>query len=557
MLYPRTRRLRTPEVRFTVALCAATIFAALGFAQSRTPVILISIDTLRGDAIGPNTPEILSWTGTRFTQAQSQIPLTLPSHTSLFTSTWPDRNGVEENAGKVPQNLPTLASVLKDHGYTTAAFIGSIFLERQLGLDRGFDTYDSPFAFEAFSRLSGEMLSAGNTATAYSVRERRPGALVLRAATQWLAAHKSEQVFVFIHLFDMHKPWRQPTYTAQLQAVDRLLGDFQRRLKQDGWWDRSLVVLLSDHGEGLGDHGESDHGYFIYQSTAHVPLIVHWPEQSAKLPARVDQPVGLIDVSPTILDFLKIPAPAGFEGRSVLNGQPRPVFTESVYARDSFGWSPLRAIRDGAWKYIEAPRPELYNLDRDPKESANLAQTDRAEATRLKTELAMHTSTAQSAAPAPSTSPDRNKQVLESLGYLAPGPRSSAHTSGADPKDKLSELLNYEDAVTLLGKGQTAAAIRGFRSIVAADPNNLLARRDLGVALIEHKQFAQALPELRKVQSASPGDYITLYELGIADEALGNTRQALADYQAAASLAPGSDRAQAAVQRIRRNTVLK
>ncbi len=300
------------------------LFSAACAAQ--TPVVVISIDTLRGDHIGPHTPNIQSFAsqGTLFSSAETHIPLTLPSHTALFTSTYPFANGVEENARSVPSGAVTLASVLRDRGYKTAAFIGSIFLERQLGLDKGFDTYDSPFDFRAFSKLSGAMLFGGKGFTPYSVRERRPGALVLRAANQWLDAHRGQPVFVFVHLFDMHQPYRAPSYDAQLAEVDQLMGGFQQALKKGGWWDRSLVVFVSDHGEGLGDHGESDHGYFVYESTLHVPLIFHWPQGSGRLPARVESPVGLIDVAPSILDFLKIPLPAAFKGRSVLDGSSRP-----------------------------------------------------------------------------------------------------------------------------------------------------------------------------------------------------------------------------------------
>ncbi|MDP9170772.1 MAG: sulfatase-like hydrolase/transferase [Acidobacteriota bacterium] len=516
-------------------------------AWAQTPVILISIDTFRADRLSAHTPAINSFAdqGTLFEAAQTQIPLTLPAHTTLLTSTWPFETHVEENAGVAPRGLVTLASVLKAHGYKTAAFIGSIFLERQLGLDAGFDTYDSPFDFEAFSRLSGEMLFAGKPGNTYAVRERRAGALVIRAANQWLAAHRGEPVFLFVHLFDMHKPWRQPSYEAQAAAVDQLLGGFQQTLKREGWWDRSLVVLTADHGEGLGDHGESDHGYYIYQSTMHVPLIVHWPKGQAKRPGRMAEPVGLIDVAPSILEFLKIPAPLSFKGRSLLDGSGRPVFGESVYARDCFGWSALRSLREGPWKYIEAPRPELYELSKDPGELHNLVRVNATQAAKLKGELEKYTATR--GRPASSA----KKDVLESLGYLAPGPRSELKTPAADPKDRLPELLRYEDALTLLQQKRVPAAVAILRGILVSDPRNLLARRDLGVALIEQKKFTEALVELRQVAGASEGDYVTLFELGVANELLGKLPQALAAFEAACRLAPGAVQCKDAVARVR------
>jgi choline-sulfatase len=540
------------------------LVAAAGCA-AQTPVIVISIDTLRADHLSAwgyhkiRTPHIDSFAdgGTLFSAAEAQVPLTLPSHTVLFTSTYPFENHVEENAGKVPRNLETLASVFHGHGYKTAAFIGSIFLEKQLGLDRGFDTYDSPFSFEAFSRLSGEMLFAGKGRNAYSVRERRPGALVLRAANQWLAAHRGQPVFVFVHLFDMHKPWQLGSYDAQLENVDELIGGFEQGLKNQGWWDRSLVALLADHGEGLGDHGESDHGYFIYESTLHVPLVVHWPRGTPKSPPklapRIDTPIGLIDVGPTILDFLKIPAPASFRGRSMMDASPRPVFSESVYAHACFGWSDVRSLREGAYKYIEAPRPELYDLSRDPREVNNLVRTRAGEASRLRGELLkFRPPSAPRVSPSGSSADgvQAKKAALASLGYIAPGPVSS-QTAGADLKDRLPELLRYEEALTLLSERRLAAAISAFRAILKSDPHNLLARRDLGVVLIEQKDYTRAAEELRQVAGASPNDYVTRYELGVAQESLGRMHEALAEFEIACSLAPGAAQCSDALARVR------
>ena len=406
-----------------------------------TSLILVSIDTLRADHLSAygytriHTPHIDSFAqgGTLFTQAEAQVPLTLPSHTSLFTSTYPFQNQVEENGERVPAGVATLASVLRSRGYKTAAFIGSEFLDRRFGLDQGFDDYDSPFGVES-----------GRVEYPRSMSLRRDGALVARAARQWLDAHRGQTVFVFVHLFDLHTPYtlapelaRQEgisRYDAQLEYVDQVMGRFQRDLMQSGWWDKSLVVLFGDHGEGLGDHQETDHGYYIYESTLHVPLIVHWPhngetekskletgnwklgignsarfsstdfrvlpfnDQAAetrsvtrvssfqfpvssfnRYPQRAVTPVGLIDVAPTILDFLRVPAPASFEGVSRLgalkpgeSAPPRPVYSESLYAHDAFRWAPLRALRVGKYKYIQAPKAELYDLDADPHELVNL-----------------------------------------------------------------------------------------------------------------------------------------------------------------------------------------
>ena len=269
-----------------------------------SPVILISIDTLLADHIGAygytnvRTPNIdsLADHGTLFTQAVCQAPLTLPSHTSMLTSTFPFENQIEENAERVPPCAATLAAVLHSHGYKTAAFIGSVFLERQMGLDPGFDFYDSPFNFDAFSPMSGSMFLGAVSNSPFAGKERRDGALVLRATRQWLSANNTQPVFAFVHLFDMHKPY-PVGYDEQLKYVDRLMGTFQQSVAQLGLWDKALVILVSDHGEGLGEHGEASHGYFVYESTLHVPLIFHWPAGTSNHPARVDDPAGLIDVA--------------------------------------------------------------------------------------------------------------------------------------------------------------------------------------------------------------------------------------------------------------------
>jgi membrane-anchored protein YejM (alkaline phosphatase superfamily) len=243
---------------------------ALKMPAAPTPVILISIDALRADHLRAygygriRTPNIDSFRehGTLFTSINSQIPLTLPSHTSLFTSTYPFANGVEENAQQVRPNTVTLASVLRSHGYKTAAFVGGVILDQRTGIGQGFDLYDSPFH-----------IPEGWVENPYSTRVRRDGALVVRAARQWLDANQGQPVFAFLHLFDLHTPYsaaagggmvpRTAGYDSELQHVDQLVGRFRQALVAGGWWDQALVVLLSDYGESLGEHGESSHGYFI------------------------------------------------------------------------------------------------------------------------------------------------------------------------------------------------------------------------------------------------------------------------------------------------------
>ena len=497
----------------TGVAAGAVLCACLAAAQNQTPVILISIDTLRADHLSAygygtiRTPNIDSFAqqGTLFTDVNTQIPLTLPSHTSLFASTYPFENGVEENADIVPSNAVTLASVLQSHGYHTAAFIGSSMLDRRFGLDKGFDEYDSPFGAPAAR------------ANPYSFRVRRDGAIVLRAANQWLGAHRGQPVFVFIHLFDLHTPYKlmpakgtgEPEtagYDAELKYLDQILGHFRESLLASGWWQKSLIVLLADHGESLGDHGELSHGYFIYESTLHVPLIVHWPAGAPKHSERVSQPAGLIDVAPTILDALHLPAPPSFDGMSLLKqNSAHPIYSESVYARDSFHWAALRAVRIGNWKYIDAPRPELFDLANDPREQSNLAHSKRDQASALRLELTRLMDRHARKSPAPvRDSSAGTRAALESLGYLSGGARTAQLRDAPDPKDRLAEYQMFDHALDAMYSQRLDAAIRGLRRILMLDPDNLPARGTLGDAYVRAGMPEKAIVEWNSALAADP-----------------------------------------------------
>lgn len=546
----------------------AGIVATLGLVSAQQPgsVILISIDTLRADHISAygyrkiQTPNIDSFAqqGTVFTQVESQIPLTLPSHTSLFTSTYPFENGIEENAEVVPAGVVTLASVFRSHGYKTAAFVGSNILDQRCGLNQGFDEYDSPFG---------------------GARVRRDGALVLRAASAWISAHGNQPAFVFVHLFDLHTPYQllpqkgsnEPEsrgYDAELAYIDRILGRFRQSLIDAGWWKKSMAVVLADHGESLGDHGELSHGYFIYESTVHIPLIVHWPDGSPKYPERITEPGGLIDVAPTILDALHLAVPPSFDGISLLNNTAHAVYSQSVYARDTFRWAALRSLRLGRWKYIQAPREELFDLEKDPTEQSNLLRLSQAAAAGLRAELSALMTKHPRSNPAPARdSSDAAKKTLGSLGYLSGGSRKTPLRDAPDPKDRLAEYQSFDRALDALYSQRFDDAIRGFLAILAQDRNNLPARGSLGDAYLragkpdeavrqwtaalaadpEYAPAAQALgehymkqqawmkarPYLQQALAAVPGDSMVRYELGVVERKLGLLKEAAEHLRAA------------------------
>jgi len=515
------------------------------------PVILISVDTLRADHLSCygysrlETPHIDSLVGggTLFAEIYSQAPITLPSHASLFTSTYSFANGIRENAQVLPPGTVTLATALAAHGYDTAAFIGGYFLDRRFGLAQGFQTYDSPFEEHALN---------------VSLDLKRPAAQVLEDAEHWLEHSGGRPFLLFIHLFDLHQPYNAPAayhsrapqsgYNQELAYVDDSLGHFFDYLAQRGLDRRALVVLVSDHGEDLGDHGEFTHGYFIYCSTLHVPLIFHWPQNAeSRNSKRVAAPAGLIDVAPTVLSFLGIPAPASFCGHSLLvagkggDVPPRDVYSESTYAHDKFGWAALRSLRRGDYQYIDAPRPELYDLKRDPAQLHNLLPAQSALAASYRermTSLVAAFRSAPGAAPPFATAPGA-AESLRALGYLdISAPQAALDNWGVDPKDRLLEYRRYQIAGHLARSGKAREAVAEFHAILASDPRNLpayidLARTDMGL-----HQYLESANQLKAVLALDPRNVEAKELLGEIWLAEGDLEQAETEFHQLLTIVP-------------------
>ncbi|MFQ5791363.1 MAG: sulfatase, partial [Acidobacteriota bacterium] len=357
-------------------------------------VLLITIDTLRADRVGcygyaaPTTPHIDSMAeeGVVFEKAIAQAPVTLPSHASLLTGTYPPTHGVRDNVTyQLSEASLTLAEVLEKQGYETAAFIGAFPLHRRFGLGQGFSHYD-------------DRVGSQREAAAGFFAERRAEAVV-DAALEGLGRVKSRPFFYWVHLFDPHVPYDPPSpvrerfrdsYDGEVAYVDSQVGRLLQGLERARLSDETLIVLTSDHGESLGDHGERTHGFFIYDTTMHVPLILRHP--SLGRPRRVDGQVRSVDIMPTVLDLLQVPVPREVQGESLrpaLAGEPfdRPAYTESYVPLVNFHWSPLRGLRYQGWKYIEAPRPELYDLSRDPDEEDNRFEAEPERAASLRRKL--------------------------------------------------------------------------------------------------------------------------------------------------------------------------
>jgi tetratricopeptide (TPR) repeat protein len=520
--------------------------------EARPNIILISVDTLRADRLRSNSPSAeatpgidkLLRGGTSFSQETSMVPLTLPSHVAMLTSTYPFVSGVEDNGERLSAGAVTLAGTLRSHGYQTAAFLGSFVLDRRFGLDQGFDTYDSPAV-----SLSSDSRDPGDI--------KRKGEAVIDAGEAWLGTHSDRPFFLFLHLYDLHTPYNLSAaeeakygkgYNGELRYIDHVIGGFWEYLAAHGLVNRSLIVFTSDHGEGLGDHGETTHGFFVYQSTLHVPLIIHWPEGKAPMAERVDTPASLLDLSPTILDAVRLPVPHAMQGASMLSGggSRREVFSESLYPQRHFGSSGLAALRSGHYKYIEAPRPEFYDLAQDPGELTNLypskasvASAYRDRLTQLRT---VYKTSAKTGANA--LSPEAIER-LHALGYLV-GTNSavSATSSLIDPKDRIADYEEYGQAIYLASVGHLEQSNSALQAILAKAPDLADVRLTLGLNEQRMGKDAEALDQFRAVLTAEPTSAIAHLDAGLSYYNLRQYDSASKELNAALAISPGYAKAE-------------
>jgi len=519
--------------------------------QSQTPIILISVDTLRADHLscygyrGVQTRHIdaIAKGGTLFNEVITQVPLTLPSHVSLLTSTYPFWNGVEDQAEPLGAGAVTLATVLKSRGYNTAAFVGGFVLDRRFGLNQGFDLYDSPFDLGGQQSIDPSNLE-------------RPGAEVSQAAMAWLEKNSKHPFFLFLHLYDMHTPYKLSSaqrarfgghdYDAELGYVDGVLGDFWSLLVRNRLLEKTLIVFLSDHGESLGEHGENTHGYFIYQSTLRVPLIIHWPSAQKSFPVRVAEPVGLIDVAPTILQFLGAPRPSRFQGRSLLEllrakgaGAPREIYSESVYAQNHYGCSPLRCLRVGHYKYIDAPKPEFYDLSRDPGELHNLYETQHSLARSYRARLLDIYPRHHEMRQVESKAMDQALvERLASLGYVAATTSRHADSdSGPDPKDRLRDYAETHRAIALAYSGQVTESVTLLEGVLARDPDLVDTRNILGMFQQKLNHHQQAVSSFQKVLQKDPLNLMAHYYAGVSYFDLNQLDNAIKELEATLAIA--------------------
>jgi choline-sulfatase len=517
-------------------------------ASASTPVILISVDTLRADHLGcyqavrKITPHIdsIAKNGTLFSQVSALVPLTLPSHVALFTSTYPFANGVEDN-GLVFTAGNTLATVLKNAGYHTAAFVGGFVLDRRFGLSRDFDVYDSPFELH-----NKTVTDTGDL--------KRPGAQVATAAQGWLEQNATSPFFLFLHLYDLHTPYDLPRdvrlprgttgYEAELAYVDAVLGDFLAFLERRGLLNKTLIVFTSDHGEGLRDHGESTHGYFIYESTLHVPLIFHWPTGSKRISQdRVTEPASLLDAAPTILDVLGLPQPGGMRGHSLVSSRgAEQIYAESRYAYNHFGCAVLRSLRLGNYKYIDAPKPELYDLSSDPGESRNLYTARQPIASDLRKRM-LELSASQSV-PKPRAASADTMSALRSLGYLSGSPASSRSSGQVDPKDRIGDFELYGHARALASANRLAESDVLLKKLAVKLADVAEIRISLGLNHQQSGDDAEAVEEFKRAVELEPVNAQAHFDLALSDFRLHQSGEAVRELLAALVIEPWYTRAE-------------
>ncbi len=448
-------------------------------------VLLISSDTTRADRIACygnrqiQTPAIdgLARQGVLFTQAITPVPITLPGHASMLTGLDPPRHGVRSNGlFRLREGVETLASRLGANGYATGAVIGAFVLDAKFGLNRGFASYDDD-------------LSGGESPTIYGYRERRAGS-VNEAAIAWIRQHAKEKFFCFVHYFDPHFPYTPPPpwdqqyaqnpYDGEIAYVDSQVARLMAALDELDMRGRTLVIFTSDHGESLGEHGERTHAVFIYDATQRVPLIFSAPPPFPQN-RIVKRQVGTVDIAPTVLAVLGVPPLERPDGISLLappEAGLRSMYIESIYPKLSHHWAPLLGVRRADYKFIHAPKPELYDLRADPHELNNLYDANRALAAQMYDKLReMLGADPETAADVQGNLPvdEKTRAILSSIGYVVPttAPRASTRTAALlDPKDMIQAQLILLKAQELIGNGQYREAEQLVREFLAISPND-------------------------------------------------------------------------------------
>jgi choline-sulfatase len=541
---------------FLCGLCglACALAWTVAGAQSQPNVLLITIDTVRADRIGAygyaraSTPVLdrLAREGVRFADATTQSPLTAPAHAALLTGIYPARLGVRDNATTpVPETVTMAAELFKGKGYRTGGFVGAFILSAPYGFAQGFDSFDADFP--GFS--DGQKLQV-----------QRRGDAVVDAALAWLGAGGAQPFFAWVHLYDPHAPYDAPApydarfkaspYDGEIAYVDACIGRLVAALERNGRLDRTVVAVVADHGESLGEHGEQEHGMFLYEGALRIPWIVRLPGR-AHAGRTVAEQVRAIDVLPTLATLAGVAAPPA-DGESVapaIEGRPRreppPSYAETWYPKWHYGWSELTSIRAEGRKYIDAPRPELYDLRADAAEQRNLVDARGALAAGLSAELRQIAGGFGPAAAVEAPQPDAEALArLRSLGYVGMVAPSRPGVRGRDPKDMIASAEAFRAGISramdALGRNEPAAAVSQLKPLLAVNDRSYELHLFLGDAYAAMRQFDNALGEYAAAGLLNPRSAAPPLSAARAYLTQGDTTRALQKAGEAARLEPGS-----------------
>ena len=518
---------------------AALVWSRLPAPVRREPaldVLLITIDTLRADALGcygnasVETPWIdrLAAGGVRFEQVHAQNVVTLPSHANILSGRYPLDHGVRDNSGfRFPAGVETLATILKRAGYATGAFVSAFPLDSRFGLDRGFDVYD-------------DRLGDPEARTAFLMPE-RPGARTVEEARKWRAAQGTAHTFTWIHLYEPHFPYVPPEpfasryasspYHGEVAYTDSLLRALLEPLLAAGKDGHTLVVLTSDHGEGLGEHGEKTHGIFAYDTTLRVPLILYAPRLFA--PRAPAERVRHVDILPTVLDALSLEVPKDVTVRSLLalasgrDAGAEPSYFEALSSSVNRGWAPLTGLAQDRFKFIDLPIPELYDLEADPHETKNLAAAEPVELEAIRGQLGRLRASDHGITRGQEDAETREQ--LRSLGYAsATAPVKARYTQDDDPKRLIGLDAAIQDVVTLYQAGHVEAGVARVKEVLAQRPDMPLALQHLGFLQRESGDLDGAVATLKRAIALHPEDTDTAALLGAYLNESGRAREAAA-----------------------------
>jgi len=535
----------------------------------RNNLLLITLDTTRADHLGAygfaraRTRHLdrLAAEGVRFEWAFSPAPITLPAHASIFTGLYPFEHGVRNNGNfYLPNTMPTLATVLSNAGYRTAAFVSAFVLDRRYGLARGFETYDDRMesaetqivALEAERRGDRTSLALTGWLDRYAA-----GSLPASGQRAQISRPDRRPFFAWLHLYDPHEPYRPPQpfrgafldspYDGEIAFDDAIVASVLDKLGQRGLLDSTLIAIIGDHGESLGDHGEETHSMFVYDAAIRVPLMLWRP---GRLPAGVvvNAPVRAIDLAPTLLELVGAPPMPAAQGRSLMplitsssgDAESRSVYAETYLPQFYMNWAPLRMLRDRNWKYIDAPRPELYDLVHDPGELRNLAAQAPGRTNAMRDALQRITS-ASDGKMKPGVMDAETRRKLTALGYVGAGdepaqPRTDKPRS--DPKDMITVFNQLRRANHAVRDRRFDEALPILHDVLQDDPNNAFAHLVLGSAHLGLEEYQPAIAEYRKYLELVPTSAYAHQWIAICHVRLREKDEALAEAAAALAIDP-------------------